>query len=275
MSCNSGPIIWVNAFIALVFIVFGLSLLGAFEITLPSSLLTKMDQASQRGGSLGTLLMGLTFSLTSFACVGPFIGTLLAGSVQRGGIQPALGMMTFASGLASPFFLLALFPAYMQRLPRSGGWLARVKVVLGFIIVAWSIKYLSAIDQVLQWNVITRERFLAAWIVLFALAGLYLLGFLRMEGIRGDDTLGVGRMLAGAAFLIFAISLIPGMFGSALGELDSFVPLAKEGSGPAASGKRGLAWMKNDLRERWPVPSRRTSESSSRSPAMPARTATG
>jgi thiol:disulfide interchange protein DsbD len=242
-----GSNIWVNAFIALVFVVFGLSLLGAFEITLPSSLLTKMDQASQRGGSLGTLLMGLTFSLTSFACVGPFIGTLLAGSVQRGGIQPALGMMTFASGLASPFFVLALFPAYMQRLPRSGGWLARVKVVLGFIIVAWSIKYLSAIDQVLQWNVITRERFLAVWIVLFALAGLYLLGFLRMEGIRSDDTLGVGRMLAGAAFLIFAISLIPGMFGSALGELDSFVPLAKEGAGPSASGKAGLAWMKNDL----------------------------
>lgn len=242
-----GSNIWVNAFIALVFVVFGLSLLGAFEITLPSSLLTKMDQASQRGGSLGTLLMGLTFSLTSFACVGPFIGTLLAGSVQRGGLQPALGMMTFASGLASPFFVLALFPAYMQRLPRSGGWLARVKVVLGFIIVAWSIKYLSAIDQVLQWNVITRERFLAVWIVLFALAGLYLLGFLRMEGIRSDDTLGVGRMLAGAAFLIFAISLIPGMFGSALGELDSFVPLVKEGAGPTASGKAGLTWMKNDL----------------------------
>jgi thiol:disulfide interchange protein DsbD len=135
----------------------------------------------------------------------------------------------------------------MQRLPRSGGWLARVKVVLGFIIVAWSIKYLSAIDQVLQWNIITRERFLAVWIVLFALAGLYLLGFLRMEGIRSDDTLGVGRMLAGAAFLIFAISLIPGMFGSALGELDSFVPLAKEGSGPTASGKSGPAWIKNDL----------------------------
>ena len=106
------------------FVVFGLSLLGAFEITLPSSLLTKMDQASQRGGSLGTLLMGLTFSLTSFACVGPFVGTLLAGSVQRGGIQPALGMMTFASGLASPFFLLALFPSYHAALAAAAaaGW---------------------------------------------------------------------------------------------------------------------------------------------------------
>jgi thiol:disulfide interchange protein DsbD len=248
VQLGSNP--WVNGFIALVFIVFGLSLLGAFEITLPSSLLTKMDQASQRGGSVGTLLMGLTFSLTSFACVGPFIGTLLASSVQRGGIQPALGMMSFATGLASPFFLLALFPAFLQRMPRSGGWLARVKVVLGFIILAASVKYLSSIDQVLQWNILTRDRFLAAWIVLFALPGLYLLGFLRMEGIRHDETVGVGRTLAGAAFLIFAISLIPGMFGSPLGELDAMVPLAPEtasGIGPGGGSRAGLSWMKNDL----------------------------
>jgi thiol:disulfide interchange protein len=246
VQLGSSP--WVNGFIAAVFLVFGLSLLGAFEITLPSGLLTKMDQASQRGGSLGTLLMGLTFSLTSFACVGPFIGTLLASSVQRGGIQPALGMMAFASGLASPFFLLALFPAFLQKMPRSGGWLARVKVVLGFVVLAFAIYKLSAIDQVLQANILTRERFLAAWFVLFALAGLYLLGILRMEGIRHDETVGVGRMLAGAAFLIFAISLIPGMFGAPLGELDSYVPLARETSAPGGSPQRaGLTWMKNDL----------------------------
>jgi thiol:disulfide interchange protein len=243
VQLGSNP--WVNSFIAIVFIVFGLSLLGAFEITLPSSLLTRMDQASQRGGSIGTLLMGLTFSLTSFACVGPFIGTLLAGSVQRGGIQPALGMMTFASGLASPFFLLALFPAFLQRMPRSGGWLARVKVVLGFIILAISLKYLSSIDQVLQWNVITRERFLAVWIVMFALPGLYLLGFLRMEGVRHDENLGVARTLTGAVFLIFAISLIPGMLGAPLGELDSYVPLAKESTTGLA--RTGQTWIKNDL----------------------------
>ncbi|HYI96032.1 MAG TPA: cytochrome c biogenesis protein CcdA [Bryobacteraceae bacterium] len=238
---------WINGFIALVFVFFGLSLLGAFEITLPSALLTKMDRASQRGGSLGTLLMGLTFSLTSFACVGPFIGPLLAGSVQRGGLQPALGMMAFSSGLASPFFLLALFPSYLQKLPRSGGWLARVKVVLGFILIAVSLKYLSSIDQVLQWEFLTRERFLAAWVVLFALPGLYLLGFLRMEGIRPDESVGVGRTLVGAVFLIFAVSLIPGMFGGRLGELDSYVPLAKQGSGVAGSAATEIVWMKNDL----------------------------
>jgi thiol:disulfide interchange protein len=239
---------WVNAFIALVFLVFGLSLLGAFEITLPSGLVNRMNRASERGGIGGTLLMGLTFSLTSFACVGPFVGTLLAASVQQGGIQPALGMITFATGLASPFFLLALFPSYLQRLPRSGGWLVRVKVVLGFIVLAAMLKYVSSIDQVLQWNVLTRERFLAAWVVLFALPGLYLLGFLRLEGIDKDEPLGVKRMLIGALFLIFSFSLVPGMFGHALGELDSYVPLAQ--GGPASqTGETSVVWMKNQYAE--------------------------
>jgi len=247
LQLGSNP--WVNAFIAAVFVVFGISLLGAFEITLPSALLTKMDKASQRGGILGTLLMGLTFSLTSFACLGPFVGALLAGSVQRGGIQPALGMMTFAAGLASPFFLLALFPSYLKRLPRSGGWLARVKVVMGFVLLAWSLKYLSSIDQVLQWNVLTRERFLAVWFVMFLLPGLYLLGFLRMEGIRQDEPVGAGRTLAGAAFVIFAVSLLPGMFGARLGELDSYVPLAAENAQTLAGAKpgEGRVWIKNDF----------------------------
>ena len=248
VQLGSNP--WVNIFIALVFITFGLSLLGAFEIALPSGLLTKMTQASDRGGILGTLLMGLTFSLTSFACVGPFVGTLLAGSVQRGGIQPVLGMATFAAGLALPFFILAMFPSYLQRMPRSGGWLMRVKVVLGFIILAAALKYISSVDQVLQWNLLTRERFLAAWIVLFALPGLYLLGFLRMEGIRADENVGVGRTLAGAAFLIFSFTLIPGMFGAPLGELDSWVPLASESPAAVArsgGGETGTAWLKNDF----------------------------
>jgi thiol:disulfide interchange protein len=227
---------WVNAFIALVFLAFGLSLLGAFEITIPSSVLTKMDRASQRSGILGTLLMGLTFSLTAFACVGPFVGTLLAGSVSGGGIRPLAGMVAFASGLALPFFLLALFPSYLGKLPKSGQWMARVKIVLGFIILAAMLKYVSNVDAVLQWNVLTRERFLAAWVILFALPGLYLLGFLRLEGFRGDEKLGLVRLFAGAAFLVFALSLLPGMFGGRLGELDAYVPL---------SSQLKLAWMKN------------------------------
>jgi thiol:disulfide interchange protein DsbD len=191
---------WVNAFIFTIFIVFGLSMLGAFEITLPSGLVNKANEASQGGGAGRTLLMGLTFALTSFACVGPFVGTLLASTVQSGGARPAIGMATFATGLAAPFFFLALFPSLLQKLPKSGGWLPRVKTVMGFIILAVAIKYLSNIDQVLQWGLVTRERFLAAWIVLFALPGLYLLGFLRMEGIKPDETVGVGRLLIAAPF---------------------------------------------------------------------------
>lgn len=150
VQLGSNP--WVNGFIALIFLAFGLSLLGAFEITVPSSVLTRLDRVSQQGGTAGTLVMGLTFSLASFACVGPFVGTLLAASLQGGGTRPFVGMMAFATGLALPFFLLAMFPAYLKRMPKSGGWLARVKVVMGFVILAAMLKYVSSVDQVLQWN---------------------------------------------------------------------------------------------------------------------------
>ena len=247
VQLGSNP--WVNGFIALVFLAFGLSLLGAFEITIPSSLLTRLDRGSQKGGIAGTLLMGLTFALSSFACVGPFMGTLLAASVGSGGIRPLAGMVAFASGLALPFFLLALFPSYLKRLPKSGGWMARVKIVMGFIVLAAMLKYLSSVDQVLQWNLITRERFLAAWIVLFAMAGLYLLGFIRLEGIAKDAPMGLGRLLTGMAFLVFAISLFPGMSGARLGELDAYIPAAPENASGAASSGGGLVFLKNQYRE--------------------------
>ena len=241
---------WVNGFIALVFLVFGLSLLGAFELTLPSGLLTRLDRASQRGGYAGTLVMGLTFSLTAFACVGPFVGTLLAASIQAGGLQPLVGMLAFATGLASPFFLLASFPSYLQRLPRSGGWLARVKVVLGFVILAAMFKYLSNIDQVMQWELLPRERFLAVWMVLFALAGFYLLGFVRLEGVHPEEKLGLTRLLIGAAFLVFAVSLLPGMFGQRLGELDAYVPPPRQTAAGFAPGAGSApAWLKNQYEE--------------------------
>ena len=242
---------WVNGFITLVFGAFALSLLGAFEINLPSSLLTKMDSASRQGGYFGTLLMGLTFALTSFACIGPFMGSLLVASVQSKGLQPAMGMASFAIGLASPFFFLAAFPSYLKKLPKSGGWLARVKVVMGFILLAAMLKYASNIDQVLQLGWLTRERFLAGWFVLFAMAGIYLLGLLRLEGVEAEDHLGIGRLLSASALLIFAFSLLPGMFGASLGELDAYVPAA---SGPTAfnrvpTGASELTWMKNQYKE--------------------------
>ena len=237
---------WVNGFIAGLFIAFGLSLLGAFEITIPSSILTRLNRASDSGGFAGALLMGLTFSLASFACVGPFVGALLAASVSGGGARPLIGMVVFAAGLALPFFFLALFPSYVGRMPKAGGWMVRIKVVAGFVILAASLKYLSAVDQVMQWGFLTRERFLAAWIVLFAMAGLYLLGFLRLEGVRPDQPVRLGRLLAGMAFLVFAMSLLPGMFGGRLGELDAYIPeAAAPGGAPSANT---LAWMENDYR---------------------------
>jgi thiol:disulfide interchange protein DsbD len=245
VALGSNP--WVNGFITLLFIAFGLSLLGAFEITIPSWILTPLNQGADKGGFVGSLLMGLTFSLASFACVGPFVGTLLAGSISGGASRPLIGMVTFACGLALPFFLLALFPGFLKKMPRAGGWMARVKVVMGFVILAFSLKYLSSVDQVMHWGFVTRERFLAAWVVLFLLAGIYLLGFLRLEGIKKDDELGLGRLLTGAAFLIFAISLLPGMFGGKLGDLDAWVPLAnQDGGGPSASN--GLVWLQNQYR---------------------------
>jgi thiol:disulfide interchange protein DsbD len=238
---------WVNGFIAAIFFVFGLSLLGAFEITIPSSVLTKLNSASGQGGFFGSLLMGLTFSLASFACVGPFMGTLLAASVGENKLRPVLGMLVFATGLSLPFFLLALFPKYLQKLPRSGEWLSRVKVVMGFIVLAAMLKYLYSLDAVLQTGILTRERFLAAWVVLFGMAGFYLLGFVRLPGISRDSELGVTRLLLGAVLVIFGLSLVPGMFGGRLGEIEAYIPPASSTSIGGGSGSGELAWVENDL----------------------------
>ena len=246
---NLGANPWVNGFTALIFLAFGLSLLGAFELTLPYALVNKMNAASGQGGYAGALLAGFTFTLTSFACVGPFMGTLLAASIQGDKLQPVLGMAAFATGLALPFFFLALFPGVLKQMPRSGDWLMRVKVVMGFIVIAWMLKYLSNVDAVLQLGLLPRERFLAFWIVLFALPGTYLLGWLPLEGIDRNEKLGVARLFFGAAFLIFAISLVPGMFGGQLGDLDSMVPVATEttrGAGSGGNAESGLKFIKDD-----------------------------
>ena len=244
-----GSNVYVNGFICVIFFALALSLLGAYEITLPSGLLTKLNSASEGGGIAGTLLMGLTFSLTSFACVGPFVGTLLAASITGDKLQPTLGMMAFSFGLSLPFFFLALFPGVLKGLPRAGNWMIRVKVVMGFLILAAMLKYLSNVDAVLHWELLTRERFLALWVVLFALPGLYLLGKLPMDGIKIGETLGVGRALTGTLFLAFALSLVPGMFGANLGELEAYIPLVQENASlfGKGGGEAKLAWMKNDL----------------------------
>lgn len=246
VQLGSNP--WVNGFISLVFFIFGLSLLGAFEISLPSGLLTRLNEASGHGGFLSTLLMGLTFALASFACVGPFMGTLLAASVGADKLRPVLGMIVFATGLASPFFLLSMFPQYLKKLPRSGEWLARVKVVMGFFVLAAMLKYLHNVDDVLNGGLLTRERFLAGWVVLFAGAGAYLLGFVRLPGVSRDHELGVGRLLFGLVMVAFGLSLVPGMYCARLGDIEAFVPPPTGCAVGAAPGESSqLTWLENDL----------------------------
>ncbi len=248
-----GSSVWVNLFIALIFGVFAVSLFGVFEITVPSGALTSLDRLSRRGGTAGVLMMGLVFALASFACTGPFVGTLLAGSVQGGLAWPVFGMAMFSSGMALPFFALALFPAYLKKLPKSGGWLGRVKKTMAFLILAAAVKYLSNVDLVYQWEILTRERFLAIWIVLLTLAAFYLLGFFRFPDeppTPEPEPVGLGRLSMSAAFLVVALSLVPGMFGGRLGELDAYVP-PPEYSGISRASLGGSAaekstWIKDD-----------------------------
>lgn len=238
--------VWVNLLIAVVFFAFGASLLGAFEMTIPSGLMTALNQKAGAGGMLPTLMMGLVFALASFACTGPFVGALLAGSVSGGSLTwPIFGMLFFSAGLALPFFGLALFPSYLDKMPKAGGWMSRVKITMAFVIVAAGIKYLSNVDQAFQLGMLTRERFLAIWAVLFTLAGLYLLGLIKLDYDSNDEPLSLARLGSGAVFLVFAASLLPGMFGAPLGELDAYVPESKVAyfSGGGAAKE---AWLKDD-----------------------------
>lgn len=242
-----GGNVWVNALIAAVFFAFGASLLGAFEITVPSGLMTSLNQKAGTGGVLPTLMMGLVFALASFACTGPFVGALLAGSVSGGNLAwPVFGMLMFSAGLALPFFGLALFPSYLDKLPRAGGWMERVKIAMAFVILAAGVKYWSNVDQAFGWELLTRERFLATWVVLFTLGGLYLLGLLKLDHGGDEGPISLTRLGFGALFLVFAISLIPGMFGGRLGELDAYVPEAKAGAFLSGGAADKTAWLKDD-----------------------------
>ena len=238
---------WVNLLIAGVMFTFALNMLGAFEITLPSSWTTGASARSTGSGIFPTLMLSLVFTLASFGCTGPFIGTLLAGSVGEGGASmPVIGMALFATGLSGPFFLLALFPALMNRLPRSGGWLATSKRVAGIVILAIGLKYLGSVDQVFGWGILSRERFLAIWIVLFAAGGLYLWGIVRLADEGPPGGIGLTRLGIGGAFLALSISLVPGMLGGRLGELDAHIPEASATGLRSAAGG-GLSWIKDDF----------------------------
>lgn len=220
----TSPVFNVIFFVLL--IVFAASFLGAFELTMPSKWSTKLDsKADQKGGLIGVMLMGLTFVLVSFSCTGPIVGYLLVEAAVAGSIYaPAVGMFGFGLALAIPFALFAMFPAAMNKLPKSGSWMNSVKVVLGFVILALSLKFLSVADSVSHWGLLDREVFLALWIAIFFLLGLYLIGAIKFSHDSELKYLGVPRL--GLAILTFAFVayLIPGLWGAPLKAVGSFLP---------------------------------------------------
>ena len=221
MSTN----VWFNLAFFIIFFIFALSFLGAFELTLPSSWINKADQASDKRGIMGIFFMAFTLSLVSFSCTAPVIGTLLVETAIQGNyLGPAIGMFGFAVALALPFALFAAFPAWLNSLPKSGGWLNSVKVVLGFLELALALKFLSNVDLAYHWGILTREVFLALWIVIFSLAGFYLLGKLKFSHDSDVKFISIPRILFAILFFTFVVYLIPGMFGAPLKLISGFPP---------------------------------------------------
>ncbi len=224
-SLNAMATHWFpNIFAFLVFFIFALSFLGMFEITLPSGLVNKFDQKSDNGGLMGTFFMAFTLALVSFSCTFPIVGLVLALSAQGAFIKPIFGMLAFSLALALPFTLFAIFPHWLKKLPRSGGWLNSVKVVLGFFELALGLKFLSVADLAYHWGILDREIYIAAWIVIFSLMGFYLLGKVRLPHDSPADRVGVPRMILSIIVFSFVVYLIPGMFGAPLKGLSGYLP---------------------------------------------------
>lgn len=213
-----------NIIFFVVFMIFAASFFGAFEITLPSKLVNKSDQGADKGGLLGIFFMALTLVLVSFSCTGPIVGTVLIKSTSGEFWSPIVTMGAFAVAFALPFTLLAWFPSVLKNLPKSGGWLNSVKVVLGFIEVALGFKFLSVADQTYHWNLLDREVYLAIWIVVFSLLGLYLLGKIRFAHDDKMEYLTVKRLALSIVAFSFVVYLIPGMFGAPLKAMSGYMP---------------------------------------------------
>ena len=217
--------VWMNLIFFGIFIFFAVSFLGAFEIRMPNSWVNKADGNADKGGLIGIFFMAFTLSLVSFSCTGPIIGTLLVESAADGALlAPAIGMGGFAVALALPFTLFAIFPGWLNSLPQSGGWLNSVKVVLGLLELALALKFLSGVDLAYHWGILTREVFVAIWVVLFFIIGFYLLGKLKFSHDSNVERLSVTRFMFALSALIFAVYLLPGMWGAPLRLIDGVAP---------------------------------------------------
>lgn len=214
-----------NFIFFLLLVVFAASFFGAFEITLPSSFVNKMDAKSDKGGLVGLFFMAFSLSLVSFSCTGPIIGTLLVEAASKGErLGPAIGMLGFSIALAIPFGLFAMFPSMLKSLPKSGGWLNSVKVVLGFLELALALKFLSNVDLAYHWNWLDREVFLSLWIAVFGLMGLYLIGKIKFSHDSDLKFLSVPRTILAIVVFSFVVYMIPGLWGAPLKSISAFLP---------------------------------------------------
>ncbi|HEX8565808.1 MAG TPA: cytochrome c biogenesis protein CcdA [Pyrinomonadaceae bacterium] len=249
---------YINLLIAGIFLFFAFNLFGSYEIVIPTKVLTKLDnltRSSEGDGSgiVGALLMGLTFTLTSFTCTSPFVGTILVSASQGSWQMPLVGMLAFSTVFALPFFVLALAPQLISQLPRAGGWMNSVKVSMGFLEVAAALKFLSNVDLVWKWGIFTRPVILAIWIALGIILSIYLLGKFQLSHDSKPERIGAFRLVSAVLSLAISFYLITGLFGSRLGELESFLPPATEDSsiserkgGAISESNKELNWITND-----------------------------
>jgi len=222
---NMATNVYFNIAFFLLLLVFAASFLGAFDLTLPSSWINKADKASNKGGLVGIFFMAFTLALVSFSCTGPIVGTLLVEAAAGGSYMgPIIGMLGFSLAIALPFALFAAFPGWLNSLPKSGGWLNSVKVVLGFLELALAFKFLSNADLVLQTHLLERELFIAIWIIIFALLTMYLLGFIKLPHDSDLQHISVGRLFAAIFTGMFTIYMIPGLWGAPLKIINAFPP---------------------------------------------------
>jgi thiol:disulfide interchange protein DsbD len=216
---------WIpNTLFFALFLIFAASFFGAFEIVMPSKWVSSTDSKVDRGGVLAAFFLGLTTVLVSFSCTGPIVGALLVEAASGDVLRPTIGMFGFGLAFALPFTLFALFPSWMKKMPKSGGWLNSVKVVLGFIMLAFSLKFASNIDTVYSLGILSRDVYLAIWIVIFILMGLYLMGKIKFENDSEVPHIGVFRLVLIIASFSFAVYLVPGLFGAPLTRISALLP---------------------------------------------------
>ena len=241
--------VWFNILFFGLLVFFAASFLGAFEIMLPNSWANKVDQQADRGGIIGILFMALALAIVSFSCTGPIVGTLLVDAASKGGIAPIIGMFGFSLALALPFMLFAMFPGWLNSLPKSGGWLNTVKVVLGFLELALAFKFLSNADLVLQLHLLEREVFISIWIAIFGTLALYLLGKITLPHDSPLPHISVGRLSLGLLVLSFTVYLIPGLWGAPLKLINAFPPPMEYSESPFGIGQNAATETKEALPE--------------------------